>query len=129
MTALGLMQTNEQVFSLPREEDITKVRAYLKITNAREELMGRSSETGAVTPIKVETRIPGFNNDDYVKAYIDRIVIKANTGSYDKEVESYPTMLIDFIEKAIFDYNLNTREKVELSGRRKAVVIGRSQRE
>ena len=62
----------------------------------------------------MDTDIPGYNNDSYVKTYIDSLIIKVRTSSYDAEIDEKYITLLEFINKAIFDYNLNSNDKVKL---------------
>ena len=50
-----------------------------------------------------------------LKYFLDRLVIKANTSAYNYELEERKITLLEFIEKALHDYNLNSRFKVSLS--------------
>lgn len=107
----GNFNSEEFVLTINKHNEADTVRVYFNVEAPKEQsIIVYSGER-----IPTETRIDNFNNDSYIKTFIDTIVIQAKTTSYEEEIETKPTMLIDFVEKAIFDYNLNTFEKVGLA--------------
>lgn len=95
-----------------KNEDADKVRIYFYISAPEERSVIKAD--GLILPIRSEvTGISG--KDSYVKTYLDSIIVKAETSSYNKPVDTHPTMMLEFVEKALFDYNLNAANKVFLS--------------
>ena len=112
ITGLAGLGTAFFELSLNKNEDADKVRIYFDISAPEERSV--VSNYGEIIPINSE--IPGISgNDSYVKTYLDSIIVKAKTSSYNKPVDTHPTMMLEFIEKALFDYNLNAANKVFLS--------------
>lgn len=110
--SIGNLNTSSFDIVINKNTIYDKVRVYFSLVNI-EESMFRDGGTYENRP--VESRISGYDDDGYVKTFIDRIVLKTQTSAYDRPLVTKQTMLIEFIEKAIFDYNLNTREKIRLA--------------
>lgn len=112
ITSLASLGTAFFDLSVNKNEDADKVRIYFDISAPEERSVIKVD--GVVYPIRSEiTGISG--KDSYVKTYLDSIIVKAETSSYNKPVDTHPTMMLEFIEKALFDYNLNAANKVFLS--------------
>ena len=68
------------------------------------------------------TNINGFDNDSFVKTLIESLQINVVSGNVLDEVVENKQTLLDFLEKALFDYNLNRRDKVSLSNELKTLL-------
>lgn len=74
----------------------------------------KSANFTDASTIWLETRISGFNNDDFVKARIDTIELDVVSSQLSEQQEEEKTTLLDFVQKALYDYNFNKRNKLTL---------------
>ena len=109
---LGSNGSGSEIVVVPINESADRVVVDFGIDNThyQRQIIGEASSNTFVN-----TDIDGFANDDYVKCFIDNIVIKGYTGSYNRLLDEKKTTLLEFVEKAIFDYNFNSRQKVTLN--------------
>lgn len=63
----------------------------------------------------IETRIDGYDDDILVKTFIENISFAVESSAYETAQEEKFTLLSEFVDKAIFDYNFNSRHKISLS--------------
>src|SRR5690554_1252429 len=111
-TIKSLSNLNSSSFSttINKNENYDKVRVYFNLE------MSEAHNTYFLQQYAyAPTDIPGYNNDSYVKTFIDSLIIRGRTGSYDTEIDEKHITLLEFINKAIFDYNLNSNDKVKLA--------------
>ena len=110
---LGSINSNTINIVIPKNESFTSCRIYFDLNETKKEYMGSPLKFGYYG--EVVSDIAGFSNNEYVKSRVLDLVIKANTSAYDYELEEKKITILEFVEKAIFDYNLNTRNKVKLA--------------
>lgn len=68
------------------------------------------------------TDIDGFTNDKFLKAQINSIEIDVSSNQLSDEIIEPKQTLLNFVEKAIFDYNFNRRNKITLSDESKVLL-------
>ena len=115
--SLGRLNSEGVNLQLNKNENYDKVRIYIGLEGREEHNNSMVSVHGSAFNEVMDTDIPGYNNDSYVKTYIDNLIIRGRTGSYDTEIDEKHITLLEFINKAIFDYNLNSNDKVKLGKR------------
>ena len=113
--SLGRLNTVGVNLQLNKNENYDKVRIYIGLEGREEHNNSIVSIAGSTFNEVMDTDIPGYNNDSYVKTYIDSLIIRGRTGSYDTEIDEKYITLLEFVNKAIFDYNLNSNDKVKLA--------------
>ena len=109
ITSLSVALPHETIININASESLSKVRVYISLGNIRKER--NSIDDG----LPLNTQIQGFDDNQFVKTYIERLVIKASTGAYNRELDEKKTTLLEFVEKGIFDYNFNSRHRVKLA--------------
>jgi len=72
--------------------------------------------------IEVPTLISGLANDSYVKAQIKTIELEITSNQLSDEIVEQKYTLLSFVEKALFDYNFNKRNKLTLSDDAKVIL-------
>ena len=116
---LGTMNTNTNNYIVPKNNSYKKVRVYYNLKETKEEVMRQVIDAKL---LDVKSNIPNYNDDSYVKVLFDSLNIKATTSAYDYELEEKKITLLEFVDKAVFDYNLNNRNKVFLSEELKVLL-------
>ena len=106
----------KKTLTINRDLDATKVRVYFNFINdVKQRNIYRYFATDGYLTNDALTDINGFNDNTLVKLNIESLKIKANTGTYNDELEEKKQTILEFLEKSIFDYNLNSRNKYSLN--------------
>lgn len=107
----GFPQITTQTFNINVNKNTlaNKARVYFYISDVRVEK--NILESGV---LQILTEIGGLPNDTYVKTFIESISFYVESSFYETEQEEKYTTLLTFVEKALYDYNINNRYKMKL---------------
>lgn len=109
------------VVNVPKYEDSSYARVHITNILFRDELNGRVNLMGDLTSFLTQD-IPGQPNDGKVKTLIENISISATSSAFVEEQEEDFITWLQFVEKAVHDYNYNQRDKVYLSEKLKTLL-------
>lgn len=111
--SLGAISPSNYFLNLNKHDRASKVRVYLNISSIGVEY---TTTVGVVAGgMGVVCDIPGFPSETtFNVGTIHNVMVKADTGIYETEIDIKYTTLLEFVEKALHDYNLNSREKITL---------------
>lgn len=106
--SLGAIRPSNYFLNINKHDSASSVRVYLNLSSTRLEYLS-DGVGGAVVDI------PGFPSETIFNVgTVSNIMVKADTGIYETEIDIKYTTLLEFVEKALHDYNLNSREKITL---------------
>ena len=115
ITSLAGLKTNSVQYYVDKKEgasySITHIQLLRKFV--AKNYIYRATEDVVYT--EVTTNISGFSNNSYVKCQIDTIELDITSSQITDELIETKQTLLEFVEKAIWDYNFNHRKKLTLA--------------
>ena len=115
ITTLPTATKQETTVNVEINPNASYSKVYFQITDIRSEHNWNGKEP-------LTTNINGFENNTFVKTLIESLQISAVSGNILDEVVENKQTLLQFLEKALFDYNLNRRDKITLSDELKTLL-------
>lgn len=119
---LSLPQVTKQELRVSIEKRTDATRAYIEIEldnltlehNVRRGFRG-SGQTQEPSLVFMPTDISGFSNNTYNKFFIQDIEFSVQSGQLKDPVAEKKITMIEFLDKALYDYNLNKEFKFTYS--------------
>ncbi len=102
-------------------EDTKKIKVLFGFNIARKEQMFYRTDSSFDGHL-ISTQIAGLPDDSYVKTRLDNISIEVESSAYETIQEEKHLLLSEFVEKAIFDYNFNSRHDIWLTTRARTLL-------
>ena len=104
----GFSEINEFSHTITVEKSTlaNKVRVYFSVI--------ANDEYGVHENQRIPTNISGLPNDTQTKTHIQELKLFATSSAYENPQVEQKSTLYEFVNKAIHDYNLNSRDKIIL---------------